>query len=88
VEQVEPRSAVVDEGELVVAWQEFTVRTAKVVKVRSALWRYKTLAVPIPGGTTGVLGVMVMPYHPEQRWSRVGAVYASDICQCRDRMSK
>jgi hypothetical protein len=35
VEQVEPRSAVVDEGELVVAWQEFTVRTAKVVKVRS-----------------------------------------------------
>jgi hypothetical protein len=29
VEQVEPRSAVVDEGGLVVAWQEFTVRTAK-----------------------------------------------------------
>ena len=29
VEQVEPGSAVVDEGGLAVAWQEFTVRTAK-----------------------------------------------------------
>ena len=38
----------------------------------------------MPGGTTGVLGVMVMPYHSEQRWSRVGAVSVSDICQFRD----
>ena len=38
----------------------------------------------IPSGTTGVLGVMVMPYHSEHRWSRVGAVYASDVCQFRD----
>src|SRR2546421_168201 len=38
----------------------------------------------IPGGTTGVLGVMVMPYHSEHRWSRVGAVYVSDICHFRD----
>ena len=29
VEQVEPGSAEVDEGGLAVAWQEFTVRTAK-----------------------------------------------------------
>jgi hypothetical protein len=29
VEQVEPGSAVVDEGGLAVAWQEFAVRTAK-----------------------------------------------------------
>jgi hypothetical protein len=33
----------------------------------------------IDGGTTGVLSVMVMPYHSEHRWSRVGAVYASDV---------
>jgi hypothetical protein len=38
----------------------------------------------IPGGTTGVLGVMVMPYHSEHRWSRVGAVYASDIWRLED----
>jgi hypothetical protein len=25
-----------------------------------------------------------MPYHLEYRWGRVGAVYASDICQFRD----
>jgi hypothetical protein len=28
---------------------------------------------------------MVMPYHLEHRWSRVGAVYASDVCQFRDK---
>ena len=38
----------------------------------------------IPGGTTGVLGVMVMPYHSEHRWSRVGVVYASDIWRLED----
>ena len=27
---------------------------------------------------------MVLPYYSEHRWSRVGAVYASDICQFRD----
>jgi hypothetical protein len=32
------------------------------------------------GGTTDVLGVMVVSYHSEHRW---GAVYASDICQFR-----
>lgn len=36
------------------------------------------------GRTTGVLGVMVVPYHSEHRWSRVGAVYASYVCQFRD----
>src|SRR5437773_1999340 len=42
VEQVEPGSAVVDEGGLAVARQEFAV------KVRSGAWRYKTPAVPFP----------------------------------------
>src|SRR4051794_25925924 len=27
---------------------------------------------------------MVMPCHSEHRWSQVGAMYASDICQFRD----
>jgi hypothetical protein len=38
----------------------------------------------IPSGTASVLGVRVMPYHSERRWSRLGAVYASDICQFHD----
>jgi hypothetical protein len=38
----------------------------------------------IPGGTTGVLGVVVMSCHSEHRWSRVGAVYASDIWRLED----
>jgi hypothetical protein len=29
----------------------------------------------------GVLDVMVMLYHSVHRWNRIGAVYASDICQ-------
>ena len=65
MELVEPGYAVVDEGGLAVAWQEFAVLSTS-------------------GGATGVLGVMVMPYHSEHRWSRVGAVYASDVCQFRD----
>jgi hypothetical protein len=28
---------------------------------------------------------MVMPYHLEHRWSWVSAVYASDVCQFRDK---
>ena len=28
---------------------------------------------------------MVMPYYLEHLWSRVGAVYASDVCQFRDK---
>ena len=32
----------------------------------------------------GVLDVMVMLYHSVHRWNRIGAVYASDICQLRD----
>ena len=59
-------------------------RTYGKVRIRSGAWRHKTPRCTIPGGTTGVLGVMVMPYHSEHRWSRVGAVYASDVCQFRD----
>jgi hypothetical protein len=59
VEQVEPGSAVVDEGGLAVAWREFAVRTAKVVRQDQALgaikhhhgntvrhWRDKGFAAP------------------------------------------
>ena len=47
---VEPRSAVVDEGGLVVAWQEFTVRTAKSSRQGQAFgaikhWLYPFLVV-------------------------------------------
>jgi hypothetical protein len=45
---------------------------------RDITWPINT-GCTIPGGTTGVLGVMVMPYHSRRRWSRVGAVYASDV---------
>jgi hypothetical protein len=79
---VEPGSAVVDEGGLAVAWQEFAVRTAKSSgKIRRLA--LSNTGCTIPGGTTGVLGVMVEPYHSEHRWGWVGAVYASDVCQFR-----
>jgi hypothetical protein len=50
---------------------------------RDITWPINT-GCTIPGGTTGVLGVMVMPYHSGHRWSRVGAVYASDIWRLED----
>jgi hypothetical protein len=50
---------------------------------RDITWPINT-GCTIPGGTTDVLGVIVMPYHSERWWSRVGAVYASDIWRLED----
>jgi hypothetical protein len=50
---------------------------------RDITWPMNT-GCTIPGGTAGVLGVMVMSYHSEHRWSRVGAVCASDIWRLGD----
>jgi hypothetical protein len=43
---------------------------------RDITWPINT-SCTTPGGTAGVLGVMVMPYHSEHPWGRVGAVWCA-----------
>jgi len=77
VEQVEPESAVVDGGGL--AWQEFAVHArlyGKVVRIRSDARCYGILAVPFRWYYRCSGGV---------RWRCTLAVYASDVCQFRER---
>ena len=81
MELVEPESAVVRVGRSSAG--VCRTKLSCTVRQRSDAWRYKTRLCH-PGGTTDVLPLMVMPYHSEHRWNRIGAMCAKDIYQFRD----
>jgi hypothetical protein len=77
VELVEPESAVPDEGGVGRGW-------AGVCHTKPSGTAKSPDKLSHLGSTTGVLAFMVMPCHSGHRRNRMGAVYASDICQFHD----
>ena len=74
VEQVEPGSAVVDEGGLAVAWQEFTVRAAKSSMSVSSVTRRESLPFKIHTCPSALESLL--PYIHSLHHSHVSSVHA------------